>query len=81
MRNVRTHLQLLTRRPATAQTVQELKYDTLLVYIQNAYTLAFGGIVGAANISNIFFELGGSIPYKNFFGGGGSSSGGGGNES
>ncbi|MCC6153990.1 MAG: hypothetical protein IT367_09545 [Candidatus Hydrogenedentes bacterium] len=73
---MRSHMRFVTRRPAAAQTVQQLKYETLLVYIDNAYTLALGGLVGAANISNIFFDLGGSIPYKNFFGGSGSGGGG-----
>ena len=78
MRNARSHMRFVTRRPAAAQTVQQLKYDTLLIYIENAYTLAFGGLVGIANVANIAFDISGSLPYKNFFGGGGSTSGGGG---
>lgn len=76
MRNCDLHIRHVTRRPAAAQTVQELKYDTWLVYIENFYTLIDGGMVFMAQVSNFMAELGPTLPYKGFFGGGGGTDGG-----
>ncbi len=78
MRNRMNHLTALSKRPARAQTVQQLKFDTLLVYIDNVFTYAQSGLLAGAYIADLFGDLGPSIPYKNFFGGSGSGSGGGG---
>lgn len=69
----------VSKRPARAQTVQELKYETLLVYIDSAYLLLSASYFPIAAMTDIFGELGlsGNIPYKQFFGGGSDSGGGG----
>mgnify|MGYP003473453894 CR=1 FL=1 len=74
----RVHLKALSKRPARAQTVQELKYDTLLVYLDNAYLMAGNAWFFMAAAADVFGELGvsGNIPYKAFFGGGAGSGGG-----
>ncbi len=74
----RSHLTVLSRRPAQAQTVQELKYETLLVYLDNAFDMAGNAWFFMAAAADVFGELGlsGNIPYKTFFGGGSGSGGG-----
>ena len=78
MRNRMNHLTALSKRPARAQTVQQLKFDTQLVYIQNAFIFAQSGLLAGAYVADLFGDLGNSIPYKNFYGNGGAGSGGGG---
>lgn len=77
MRLKRNHLRILTQKPATAQTVQQLKYETLLVYMESAYIFADGGLQFFYRANNFFADLSPNIPYKNFFGSGGGSGGGG----
>jgi len=64
--HTRSHIVLLTKTPSQAQTVQQLKFDTLLQYLTNALTL-FADLGTTAN------SISGALPYKAFFGGGGTT--------
>ena len=75
MRTRNRHLTTVTKRPARAQTVQQLKFETLLVYIDSAFMFATSGLLGLSYVADLFGELGPSIPYKNFYGGSGSGGG------
>ena len=67
------HIVSVSRSPRQAQTVQQLKYDTLLVYLNNGVSLIFGMITNLAETTNSLQSFPGTLPYKGYFGGGGGS--------
>lgn len=71
------HIRVVTRSPKKAQTVQQLKFDTILVYVTNGFNLVFGIGNNIGETSNALQGLVDVLPYKNFYGGGGTNSGGG----
>ncbi|NUM56599.1 MAG: hypothetical protein HUU46_23460 [Candidatus Hydrogenedentes bacterium] len=71
------HIYEVTKSPRMAQTVQQLKYDTLLVYLTNGINLVFGSFASLGEVSNSLQGLITVLPYKNFYGGGTTSGGGG----
>lgn len=69
------HITPVTRGPQKAQTVQQLKYETLLVYMLNGLELVFGSFAALGETSNALQGLIETLPYKGYFGGGGSGTG------
>ena len=67
----RFHLASISRAPRQAQTVQQLKYDTLLVYLNNGLTIVFGLFSTLGETSNALENFPGTLPYKGWFSGGG----------
>lgn len=72
------HLKMVGKSPQQAQTVQQLKYETLLVYLTNGFDLILGNMVNLAEVSNSLEGFIGALPYKGVFGGGGGTDTGGG---
>jgi hypothetical protein len=70
------HISNLTKSPQRAQTVQQLKYETLLVYLSNGISLTFGMFANLGETSNAIQGLIGVLPYKSFYNGGDGTSGG-----
>lgn len=76
MRSRKPHFRPVSKIPGAAQTVLDLKLETLLTYYANALVLLNNTFLeGGAAIVNMAGTLGGILPYKNSTGG--SSQGGG----
>ena len=77
----KSHLTVITRTPCKAQTAQQLKFETIMVYLNNFLSLQGGlySILGELSNEGIT-PLIGTLPYKQYFGGGGTDTGGGGTE-
>lgn len=65
------HMRLISRSPRRAQTALQLKYDTILVYLENGLFLTLSLYSTLAAASSNFNGLIQVLPYKGFFGGGG----------
>jgi hypothetical protein len=65
------HLTAVTRSPRQAQTALQLKYDAILVYVENFYLLGLGLLANIGDQSNAITGLIEVLPFKGFFGGGG----------
>lgn len=68
-KHVEKHLTPITKTPQMAQTVQQLKFQTIL-------DIMLGVAVSLGETSNSITGLIGTLPYKGFFGGGGGGTGG-----
>ena len=65
------HVLAISKSPKQAQTVQQLKYETILIYMTNGLGLISGLMANVADLSNSLENFAGSLPYKGFFNGGG----------
>ena len=75
--HTKSHLTPVSKRPSKAQTVQQLKFDTILVYLNNFLSLTDATWALFGDISNNGIQpLIATLPYKNYFGGGGDTGGG-----